>query len=113
MDRGPIQRLESPRSIGGRGTDTSYLVPPAGDPDGRLWRIRFLSRMCGGEACLRVGMERPWFGKPPISQYQQLAPAAYCVPPVHEHPVPEQGQASGVPWDCVVVEMTWYDRFEP
>jgi hypothetical protein len=35
------------------------------------------------------------------------------MPPEHKQPVPEQGEASGVAWYRVVVEVALHDRFEP
>jgi len=35
------------------------------------------------------------------------------MPQEHEQPVPEQGLASGVPWDRVVVEVALHDLISP
>ena len=35
------------------------------------------------------------------------------MPPEHKQPVPEQGEASGVAWYRVIVEVALHDRFEP
>jgi hypothetical protein len=55
-----------------------------------------LSRMTGGEAIMRVGMEHARLRKPAVSPCEDasprgpalLAPAAECTPPESQHPIP-------------------------
>src|ERR1700732_134029 len=87
----------------------------------RLCSIRFLSRMSGGEANIRKGMERTRLRKPSRSQDKDarpvdpvlLAPAAEGTPPEREHPIPKHAQAREVAGDRIVVEVALHDRLEP
>src|SRR5229473_3490980 len=84
-------------------------------------RIRFLSRMTGGEACRGIRMEHSRLRKPVLSQGEDtlpgdrpfLAAAAKCMPPMPKHPIPEYAETVEVPRYRVVVEVALYDRLEP
>src|SRR6202035_5218510 len=101
------------------GTPVSRRPPHR--PGRALISIRFLSRMSGGEACIRKGMERTRLRKPALSQSESacpgdpafLAPATNSSPPERDHPVPKHSQTLEVSWYRVVVEVALHDRLEP
>jgi hypothetical protein len=100
---------------------TAVADCPRTDPDGRSLAHRFLSRMSGGEASVRKGMERLRLRKPSLSQYKEarpvdpafLAPSAKSTPPECKHPIPKHPQTRQVSWYRVVVEVALNDRLEP
>ena len=75
--------------------DNHYWLPRERTRTGAYQRIRFLSRMTGGEASVRKGMERSRLGKPSLSQNEDagpgdpafLASTANGTPPERKHPM--------------------------
>src|ERR1035441_6645089 len=109
------------RSTVDHGRDNHYWLPPVQTRTGADYRIRFLSRMSGGEASVRKGMERSRLRKPARSQNQDarpgdpacVTPAAKSSPPERKHPIPKHTQTREVSWYRVVVEVALHDRLEP
>src|ERR1700681_3776834 len=107
--------------VGDRGRDNHCWLPPARTRTGAYERIRFLSRMSGGEASVRKGVERSRLRNPSLSQLEDacprntafLAPSANSTPPEREHPFPKHPQTRQVSRYRVVVEVALHDRLEP
>src|ERR1700726_2662808 len=83
--------------------------------------MRFLSRMCSGEAHTRIGMKHARLREPSFRQLKDsgpigpvlLAPAAECPAPETYHPCTKCLQPLHVSWYRVVVEVAPDDRLEP
>ena len=84
-------------------------------------RIRFLSRMTGGNAICGIRMEYARLREPAVSQSEStgpgdrafLAAAAKCSPPLPDEPSPEYAETVEVPRYRMVVEVSLHNRLEP
>jgi hypothetical protein len=63
-------------TIGDPGRDIPHGLPPVQTRPAADWRIRFLSRISGGEASVRKVVERTWLREPSLCQNESARPVA-------------------------------------
>ena len=94
--------------------------PPRRSVQARL-RIRLLPRMTGGEACIRVRMQRAGLGNPPVQDWGETSPSHLCAlaatdedaPPQPANATLEDAQLSRVPRNGMVLVVAQHNLAKP